>query len=69
MTGNEPPFNPIDPLAEPRTIDEARQQMVAALHRALYGDSWARPEPPSVVWAELIEAVTVASRQFRRRGR
>ncbi len=59
-------FDPIDPYAEPRTIDEARQQMVADLHRAVYGDSWARPQSAAQVWAELLERVSMARRQFHR---
>lgn len=60
-------FNPPDPMAEPRTIDEARQQMVADLHLALYGATWARPEPPAEVWRELLDKVTAARRSFFRR--
>lgn len=39
-------------LAEPTA-----QEMVHDLHRALYGDSWARPESPQQVWSMLLEKV------------
>lgn len=64
----EPLFNSEDARIRV-AVDEARMEMVTELHRAVYGDTWARPQPPSVVWAELIEAVSMASRQFRRRSR
>jgi hypothetical protein len=51
---------------EPRTIDEARLQMVAMLHEAMWGDVWARPEPPETVWADLLERVRTASQAFHR---
>lgn len=53
------------PFIDPRTIDEARLQMVAELHRAMFGDVWARPESPSVVWAELLDRVERAAGAFR----
>jgi hypothetical protein len=53
-------------LIEPRTIDEARQQMVAELHHAMFGDVWARPESPAAVWHDLLNRVERARRQFRR---
>lgn len=64
----EQAFRPDDTdlLAEARTIDEARLQMVVELHRAMYGDSWARPEPPAVVWRELLDRVAAARRAFQR---
>jgi hypothetical protein len=65
--GSEPLFDSFD-VATPRTIDEARLQMVHDLHRAVYGDTWARPEPPAVVWAELLDRVRIASGAFRRHG-
>jgi hypothetical protein len=64
--GDGPLFDSTDDLTEARTIDEARLQMVRDLHRAVYGDVWARPEPPSVVWAELLDRVRIASKAFRR---
>lgn len=42
---------------EPASIDDARQQMIHDLHRALYGASWARPVPPAQIWFELLHAV------------
>ena len=56
----------IDPLAEPRTIDEARMQMVEALHIAVYGYTGARPESPAQVWGELLDRVTQARQAFER---
>ena len=38
-------------------VDAARLEMVHDLHRAIYGDSWARPESPARVWVDLIEKV------------
>jgi len=68
-SGNEPLFHSRhDPHVE-AAVNEARMEMVTDLHRAVYGDTWARPESPSAVWAELIDAVTYASKQFRRRSR
>lgn len=66
MSADEPLFNTSAEYWEPQSIDEARHQMVADLHRAVYGDVWARPEPPSVVWVELLRRVEAASRAFRR---
>jgi len=51
---------------KPRTIDEARLQMCAQLHRALYGDVWARPQPPAVVWAEMLDRIDRAARALQR---
>ena len=74
MTQEPPPvsiteisWTDVNPLAIPQTIDEARHQMVTDLHRAIYGDVWARPEPPAVVWAELLARVSTAARCFRDR--
>lgn len=33
------------------------QLMVAMLHVAVYGGSWARPEPPQEVWLGLLAEV------------
>lgn len=46
-----------DRMVEPTTIDEARLQMVAELHRALYGDVWARPDPPEYVWHQMLDGI------------
>jgi hypothetical protein len=44
---------PAAPTAtEPRAID-----MVHDLHRAIHGDSWAKPQPPREVWDELLAHV------------
>lgn len=51
---------------EPAGIDEARLQMCAELHRALYGDVWARPEAPEYVWRDMLDRIERASRAFRR---
>lgn len=44
-------------LIDPQTPGQARLQMVHALHRAVYGDSWARPESPAEIWQELLGTV------------
>jgi hypothetical protein len=62
----ETPFRPLDPHVAAQTIDEARLLMVADLHRAVYGDTWARPESPAVVWRELLDRVTAARKAFER---
>ena len=54
--------------SSPRTIDEARMQMVEALHIAVYGYTGARPESPAQVWAELLDRVTQARQAFERFG-
>jgi hypothetical protein len=43
---------------EPSTIDEARQQMIHDLHRALYGNSWPQPLSPAEVWDDLLQDVS-----------
>jgi hypothetical protein len=43
---------------EPHTIDEARQQMIHDLHRALYGNSWPQPLSPAEVWDDLLQDVS-----------
>jgi hypothetical protein len=53
-------------LIEPLTIDEARLQMIHALHRAMFGDTWARPESPGAVWADLLNRIARARAQFHR---
>jgi hypothetical protein len=55
------------PYIEPTTIDEARLQMVAQLHRALYGDTWARPMSPEQVWHEMLDRIEHAARALGRR--
>ena len=45
------------PYIAPVTIDEARLQLVADLHRAVYGVVWARPESPAEVWRDLLTHV------------
>lgn len=45
---------PLHPGVAVSSIDEARIQMVHDLHRAVHGDTWARPESPSEVWRELL---------------
>lgn len=47
-----------DELLEATTIDEARLQMCKQLHRAIYGDVWARPETPVAVWQRLLGVVS-----------
>ena len=47
-------------------VDQARVEMVEALHRAVYGETWARPLSPEQVWAELLDRVDRARRQFQR---
>lgn len=47
-------------------VDEARMEMVTDLHRAVYGDTWARPQSPDQVWHELLDRVATAGRCFRR---
>jgi len=71
-------YEPIEPLndsrtnwrdaeyIEPQTISDARFQMCAQLHRALYGDVWARPESPSDVWADMLARIERAARALRR---
>jgi hypothetical protein len=51
---------------DPQTIDEARFKLCAELHRALYGDVWARPESPAEVWAEMLDRIERAARALRR---
>jgi cytochrome c-type biogenesis protein CcmH/NrfG len=46
------------PYIDPQTVDEARLQMVAELHRAVFGRVWARPESPAEVWRDLLDRVT-----------
>jgi hypothetical protein len=62
----EPPFNSKAEYIEPTTIDEARLQMCAELHRALYGDVWARPQSARDVWVDMLERIDRASRALRR---
>jgi hypothetical protein len=50
-------FDLISDVIEPRSIDEARLQMVHDLHRAVLGATWARPEPPADVWRMLLDRV------------
>lgn len=45
----------------PASIDEARLFMVHALHEAVFGSSWARPESPAEVWSMLLDKVREAS--------
>lgn len=52
-------------LIVPRTIDEARLQMVRQLHHAVFGDTWARPESPAEVWQMLLAKVADLRRQSR----
>jgi len=59
-------LSPHDDAIEPRTIDEARLVMCAQLHRALYGDVWARPQSPAAVWEEMLDRIERARRQFHR---
>jgi hypothetical protein len=59
-------LSPHADFIEPRTIDEARLQMVAQLHRALYGDVWARPESPAVVWQTMLDRIERAARALGR---
>jgi len=68
---DEPLFNsgvlhPEHIAIEPQSIDEARLQMCAQLHHAMYGGVWARPESPAVMWAEMLDRIDRAARQFRR---
>lgn len=51
---------------EPRTVEEACLQMCAQLHRALYGDVWARPQSPADVWAEMLDRIERAARALHR---
>lgn len=53
-------------LLEARTVDEARLQMCAELHRALYGNVWARPESASTVWVDMLNRIDRAARAFHR---
>jgi hypothetical protein len=53
-------------VIEPQTIDEARLQMCAQLHHALYGDVWARPQSPADVWIEMLDRIERAARALRR---
>lgn len=53
-------------LMEPQTINEARLQMCAQLHRALYGDVWARPQTPESVWFEMLDRIARAARALQR---
>lgn len=65
MTGSPGKASPAYPadidMAVASTIDEARLQMVRALHVAVYGDVWARPQSPKDVWDELLEIVRLSS--------
>jgi hypothetical protein len=45
----------IDESGDDPTV--TRLQMVHDLHRALFGDTWARPEPPAEVWRMLLRRV------------
>lgn len=45
------------PKPKVRVLREAQLEMVHDLHRAVYGDSWARPESAATVWAELLAKV------------
>lgn len=54
----KPTFDLVDPLIEPRSIDEARLQMVHELHRAVFGRTWARADSRSEVWVSLLARVS-----------
>jgi hypothetical protein len=60
------PVHPDDEAIEPTTIDQARLQMCAQLHRAMFGGVWARPESGAAVWAEMLDRIERARRQFQR---
>lgn len=49
-----------------RAVDRARLEMVQALHSALFGETFARPQSPSAVWAEMLDRIDRARRQFQR---
>ena len=49
-----------------RAVDRTRLEMVHALHRALFGEMFARPQSPADVWAEMLERIERARRQFLR---
>ena len=44
------------PTVEERLNDQ-RVEMVRELHRALYGETWARTESPQHVWESLLDEV------------
>lgn len=46
-----------DLIAEVERLDNQRYEMVLALHKAVYGATWARTESPQQVWELLLDEV------------
>ena len=65
--GIGPLFNaPSEALTVSRAVDEARLEMVTALHLAMFGETFARPQSPADVWREMLDRIDRARRQFQR---